>query len=144
MSLNQKIPWDDAYKIGIKGIDNQHKKLFELVNRLYELEEGKNTKEELRTILYEFSDYVRVHFKDEEDYMHSIGFPEIKEHKELHQTLIEYLAKIIHTPAKLEIIKTKMRVIAKRVLIDHITQEDTKIKLYAMQNEGMIDITDLE
>jgi hemerythrin len=146
MFVKEAVPWDDAYKIGIKSIDNQHKKLFELVNRLYDLKEGKNTKEELRIILYEFSDYVKVHFKDEEEYMSSIGFPEAKEHRELHKNLVDYLAKIIQTPAKLEIIKTKMKVVAKRVLIDHIMHEDTKIKFFAIQNgnEEIFDITNLE
>ncbi|MDD2906832.1 MAG: hemerythrin family protein [Sulfurimonas sp.] len=146
MSNNQKIAWDNSYRLGIKKIDQQHKKLFELVNRLYDLEEGVNTKEELRVILYEFSDYVKVHFQDEEDYMTSIAFPDLKNHKLLHEHLVDSLSKIIQTPAKLDIIKTKMRVLAKRVLIDHILQEDTKIKLYALQNcdEEIFDISDIE
>lgn len=142
MPHNPKIPWDDSYIIGIKAIDNQHKKLFDLVNRLYDVEEGENSKEELRTILYEFNDYMKVHFKDEEEYMASIDFPDLKNHRKIHQKLIENLATIIHTPAKLEIIKTKMRVVAKRVLIDHIMHEDIKIKLYALKdcNEEIFDL----
>jgi hemerythrin len=134
LTNNQKIAWDDSYKIGINEIDRQHKMLFDLVNRLYDLEEGQNTKEKLRTILYEFSDYVKIHFQDEEAYLDSIGFPGIVEHKEVHQNLIDNLGKIIQTPARLDIIKTKMRVIAKRALIDHIMQEDIKIKLYVVQS----------
>ena len=92
------------------------------------------------------SDYMRVHFQDEEEYMLSIGFPELEEHKQLHKDIIENLAQIIHTPAKLGIIKSKMRVVSKRVLIDHIIYEDSKIKLFqVMKEEGKktFDITDL-
>ena len=148
MSTNEKIPWDDRYTLGIEIIDTQHKNLFASVNRLYVLlEEHKSTKDELRTILYEFSDYMNTHFKDEEEYMLSIGYDKLEEHKELHKELINYLALVIKSPAKLDIIKTKMRVVAKRALIDHIMHEDTKIKLFQMSqdkiNEEIFDITNI-
>ncbi len=144
MQSNQKISWDDSYKIGIEMLDYQHKKLFDLVNRLYDLEDSQDTKEELRVILYEFNDYMQTHFQEEEEYMLSIGFPNLQEHKQLHKDIVEYLSQIIHTPAKLSIIKSKMRVVAKRALIDHIMNEDSKIKLVLLgEGETSFDITDL-
>lgn len=132
MSEHTKIPWDNNYKIGIEAIDEQHKKLFVLVNKLYELDDEADFKQELKQILYDFSDYMKTHFKDEEAYMESIGYPALAEHKEYHNNIIETLAEIIRTPAKIGIIKTKMKVIAKKSLVEHITQEDIKIKLYAL------------
>lgn len=145
MSPNKKIPWDNRYEIGIETVDEQHKKLFDLVNKLYELEDGKDTKEELRTILYDFSEYMKVHFKDEEDYMSSIKFPLLFEHKQLHREIIDALAQIIHTPARLGIVKSKMRIVSKRVLVDHIMNEDSKIKLFLLEqeNDEIFDISDL-
>ncbi|WP_295009592.1 hemerythrin family protein [Sulfurimonas sp.] len=143
----QKIAWDDRYAIGIESLDNQHKKLFRLVNRLYEVEEHKITKERLKSILYEFSDYMKTHFHEEEEYMSSIGYDKLQEHKALHQELIDYLASVINKPAKLDIIKTKMKIVAKRALIDHIMNEDTKIKLFLieqnLEDEIIFDITDI-
>ena len=90
---------------------------------------------------------MNTHFKDEEEYMSSIKYPQLEEHKKLHQELIDYLASVIKTPAKLEIIKTKMKVVAKRALIDHIMNEDTKIKLFKItqggDSEEIFDITDI-
>ncbi len=135
MPANQSILWDNAYSLGIQEIDIQHKKLFEIVNRLYALDEEHSTKEELKTILYEFSDYMRTHFKDEEEYMNSIHFPELSEHKNIHETIIQHLAELIKTPARLGIIKTKMKVLAKHTLIDHIMHEDIKIKLFKLSDK---------
>ena len=145
MPSKQKIPWDDRYEIGIEMIDYQHKKLFDLVNRLYYLEDTGSYKEDLRVILYEFSDYMQTHFKDEEEYMLSISYPALEEHKQLHKEIIEYLSQIIHTPAKLSIIKSKMKIVAKRALIDHIMEEDTKIKLFQLEEEAenVFDISEL-
>ena len=126
MQLNT-IPWDDSYKLEIELIDKQHIKLFEIVNRLYTLDDEHSTKDEIKAILYEFSDYMNTHFKEEEQYMASIEFPELKRHKQIHETFVQQLAELVKTPAKLGIIKTKMKVFAKRALIDHIKNEDTKI-----------------
>lgn len=135
MENNEKVHWENDYTIGIKSIDNQHKKLFDLVNKLFELDENPNIKEEIRNILYAFRDYTIVHFSDEEEYMKSIGYPELEAHKETHRHIVESLHHIIQTPAALNIIKSKMRVVAKRVLIDHIVNEDHKIGLFAMNQE---------
>ena len=136
MPLNQKVLWDDKYSIGIKTIDNQHKKLFDLVNALYDLEDDDyEVKEKLRKILYDFSDYMKIHFKNEENYMLSIDFPYLEQHQQIHNDIIKSLNDIIQTPAKLNIIKSKMRIVAKRYLIDHIQQEDIKIKEYVEKSD---------
>ncbi|MFT5660327.1 MAG: hemerythrin [Sulfurimonas sp.] len=142
MSNNNKIPWDDNYKIGIKSIDDQHKTLFNLVNKLYDLDESTHMKDDLKSILYEFSDYMKIHFRDEEKYMLCISYPLLEEHEKLHLGIIDTLTNIIQTPASLNIIKSKMRIIAKRALVDHITQEDIKIKLYATK-EGIEEVFEL-
>jgi hemerythrin len=145
MSISEKVHWDNRYKLGINNIDTQHKKLFELVNRLFVLEDSANVKEALREILYEFSDYMKTHFSDEEEYMSLIDFPELQEHKKLHQEIVDTITQIITTPAKLNIIKSKMKVVAKRALIDHIMNEDTKIKIFILEKEmeNVFDISDI-
>ncbi|MDQ1263670.1 MAG: hypothetical protein QG559_671 [Campylobacterota bacterium] len=145
MITEEEIPWDKNYSVGIKNIDTQHQKLFSIVNRLYLLEENsKNLKEELRTILHDFSDYTRTHFQEEEDYMRSIGYDKLQEHIALHEELIDYLNKIIKTPANLNIIKAKIKVISKRALVHHIINEDIKIKHFLESKEIQIQNSELE
>lgn len=145
MIVKEEIPWDEEYSIGIKNIDTQHKKLFSIVNRLYLLEENsKNLKEELRAVLHDFSDYTKTHFQEEEEYMRSIGYDKLQEHIELHQELIDYLNKIIKTPANLNIIKAKIKVISKRALVHHIINEDIKIKHFLDSKETEIQNSELE
>lgn len=154
MSINEEIAWDDRYKLGIDSIDVQHKQLFALVSRLYALDDEHSTKEELSGILGEFSEYMKTHFSDEEEYMLSIGYPQLDEHKQLHQDLIDKLVAVVKSSPTLSILKIKMRVIAKRVLVDHIVREDIKIKIFEISkiNENLIfddddddavDITDI-
>lgn len=139
---HEKVEWENEYALGIRLIDNQHKKLFQLVNKLYEPSEHVTTKERVKSILYEFSDYMKTHFREEEEYMASIGYDKLQEHKVLHQELVDNLSIIIKTPAKLDIIKTKMKIVIKRGLLAHIIKEDMKIKEF--QENNMINIEMLE
>ncbi|PNV84380.1 MAG: non-heme iron protein, hemerythrin family [Sulfurimonas sp.] len=144
MEKDEKIHWNEKYKIGIKSVDSQHKKLFMLVNRLYDLNEATTSKEEVRSILYDFSTYMQTHFDEEEEFMRSIKYNKLEEHKQLHQNLVDNLASIIKTHATLNIIKSKMKIISKRALIAHIVKEDTKIIDFINNNEMKLEITDLD
>ncbi len=127
---SQKIKWDDAYSLGIKNIDDQHKKLFDIVYKIFSLQESKDVKENVRTILHELFEYIKVHFKDEEEFMKSIDYPDLAYHIELHEQLVKSVSTILRDPSRLDIIQTKMRVIAKQALIDHILEEDMKYQQY--------------
>ena len=128
---HKHIDWDDEYNLGIESIDAQHRHLFEIVNMVYDLEENDHVKDEIRTILEELNDYMKTHFKDEEIYLENIHFPELEEHKLLHANIIEQLTQVVKNPHhRLDIFQTKMKVIVKRLLIDHIVIQDMKIKHY--------------
>ena len=129
-----KIDWNENYNIGERTIDTQHRKLFGVVNRIFALEEHPNAREEVRDILYELSHHANNHFRYEEEYMSKVGFPEINSHCSKHEKIINNIAKIVaNTDCKtncINVLKTKMRTIAKRSLIPHILEEDIKIKKF--------------
>ncbi len=140
--LPKSLQWSDEYSLGIDKIDEQHKKLFDIVGRIFILEDHSNVKEEIRTILYELHDYIQEHFQDEEAYMKTIDFPELEHHKVLHEKIVENVAAITKNSDRLDILKTKMRVIAKRALIDHILNEDIKMKEYQHRDGSVKEVTD--
>lgn len=126
-------PWNDAYRIGLESVDAQHRTLFEIVGRIYALEEHPDTKDAIRGIFYDLSDYMQQHFANEEAYMAAIGYPGLNEHREHHRRIIEGVATLVRNPVRLDILKTKMKVAAKRMLVDHILIEDLKIKAWAQR-----------
>jgi len=76
--------FDDEFKLGIEAADIEHGKLVNMLNRTHELlGEGK------RDVAREYfnktlSAYVLEHFNNEETFLKSIGFPQLKEHKRIH------------------------------------------------------------
>jgi hemerythrin len=129
----QNLKWDEKYSLGISNIDEQHKHLFDIVSKIYSLQESKDVKNNIKAILLELFDYIKVHFKDEEKFMASIHYPELAHHHELHQQLSKAVSAILTDPSRLDVIQTKMRIIAKQALIDHILEEDIKFQQFYLE-----------
>ncbi len=122
--------WDDAYSIGNETIDMQHKEFFKIAGSVLALNASLDIKEEIRDILYDLSKYVKKHFEDEEVYMKEIAYPELENHKLLHKKIVDNVASILDDNYRIDTIQTKMRLIIESALVDHILEEDTKIKVY--------------
>lgn len=80
---------------GIPEIDEEHKKLFRLINETMELLHNDRMKDkyrEVRRILAELGRYTNVHFANEEAYMESIHDPELELQKEEHEEFRKKIA----------------------------------------------------
>jgi len=80
------ITWQDEYALGIAEIDNQHQKIVEIINSLYQMfSENKMTEAAaLQTILKELTDYADYHFTTEENYFTTFKYPQAAGHIEKH------------------------------------------------------------
>ncbi|PAF44058.1 hypothetical protein BJI48_04430 [Helicobacter sp. 11S02596-1] len=114
-------------------IDTQHKKLFELAQKSYLMVNHSVTKEEIKAVLKEFFEYMREHFNDEEEYMKSIGYPDLEAHKKLHRQIILSFSESIQVIHSANDLKEKIGIIAKEWLLQHILKEDMKIQRYCKE-----------
>ena len=81
------MSWSDAYSTGIAEIDQQHKKLIDLINSLHDAMSKGHGKEVLGKILGELITYCASHFAVEEKLFDKHGYPDAAEHKEKHQKM---------------------------------------------------------
>ena len=86
----------DEYLTGIEFIDNEHRRLFEIADEVYELSINEfiaDKYDNIREVLRELREYTKLHFTHEEEYMKSINykkmFSQIIEHKEFVEKLEE-------------------------------------------------------
>lgn len=86
----QKIEWSPALSIGNPAIDSQHRKLFDVAA---DMVNDHNQVRAMRT-LATLSEYVIVHFRDEEKLLEEIGYPGLEAHKKLHDAFRARLAKL--------------------------------------------------
>lgn len=83
--------WTEKYDTHIDEVDEQHRKLVAILNRIYaEVEEETLTADRLDQLLEELADYTDYHFKEEEELMERkhVSQAHIKLHKMEHQAFI--------------------------------------------------------
>lgn len=81
------MTWKEEYSVKISQIDQQHKKLVQLINQLNEAMSQGKAKEVLGKILNDLIAYCASHFKLEEELMQAQGYPDFTEHKEKHDKM---------------------------------------------------------
>jgi len=93
------IEWNDKYSVCILLIDEQHKKLFEIINKAVIANKHSKTAKDILRILDEMTEYALKHFEIEERYMKEFSFPEYlthrKEHIDFVDTTIYYKNKVV-------------------------------------------------
>jgi hemerythrin len=60
--------WNDKFSVGIPEIDEQHKKLFEIISTVFDGIAERNDRELLKTAFDKILDYTKYHFATEEGY----------------------------------------------------------------------------
>ncbi len=88
--MDNQLVWKNEFNLGIKIIDDEHQKLFQIISKLFTLggEETKSRQACQEGIKY-FKSHALKHFEDEEKYMELIGYEEISMHKRLHKEFRE-------------------------------------------------------
>ncbi len=121
-----KIEWSDAYSIHNDHLDEQHRKLFVIAKRAEDLIRKQADANEIKEILFALFDYMKFHFADEEAYMEQIGYPELRQHQEIHRSIVERMTVLIQN-IRYDF-KQKLAIIVRDWLVEHIMQEDMKIE----------------
>jgi len=79
------IVWDDKYSVNIEVIDEQHKRIIEILGKLFAEMGQKKSPEVLRAILDQMVWYASEHFSTEEIFMTQYDFPGYADHKKEHE-----------------------------------------------------------
>lgn len=84
----QQIQWQDRFNIGVEVIDQAHRRLFSIVQKIMDLyvERHEDKFACVEGIKY-FKAYTLKHFAEEEAYMRKIGYPGYQAHKKLHDRM---------------------------------------------------------
>lgn len=82
----EQLQWTDKYSVGVSELDQQHQKLFKMLNRLISVNRSSNLHTETITnVLKEMNQYAEVHFATEERLMDTFDYPKFEEHRISHQ-----------------------------------------------------------
>lgn len=93
--MKPAIPvFTDEFKTGIVIVDEEHKKLFDIIANIHTAIQADLLHDKfdaILDILDELKEYTQVHFADEENYMREIGYEGLAYQEILHQNFIDKL-----------------------------------------------------
>lgn len=125
------LNFSEEYCTGVDLIDREHRRLFEILADLNELNstEAADKSDAILDVVEELKDYTVKHFQDEERYMQSIQYEGLAVQQNVHQSFIEKIDSI-----NLEDMKENQQVYLDVLidflanwLINHIMKMDQKI-----------------
>lgn len=123
---------EDKFLTGISQIDKEHAKLFEIGRRAFDLLTNSFTidkYDKIVEIIDELREYAIVHFRDEEEYMESIGYKRLFTQKMDHAAFIKKVTEIDFKTIdhdQEEYLKDILTFVSKW-LVEHILEKDMLI-----------------
>jgi hemerythrin len=137
--------WLESYSLGVKNLDDDHKRLFQMQENLKNTECKSIEKEEFRKVLHEIRFYLKEHFMAEEKFMRNAHYKDFSSHKDKHESIVLAFGEIIRSTKKMDIICIKVKKFVNKIIIEHIIHEDVKLNqlLNNMQEEPVDGISDI-
>lgn len=122
----------EEYMTGIELVDNEHRKLFEIAESVYQLLKNEfipDKYDHIVLIIQELKDYTAKHFHDEEEYMESIDYRRLYTQKMQHKEFINKIEAINLDKIEEDGDTAIMDILnlVNNWLVNHILHEDKRI-----------------
>jgi hemerythrin len=93
--MGQWIVWSSSYEVNVAEIDEQHRELFGMFNKLMDAVWDGKGKDAIKDLLEFTANYAVSHFGTEEKFMQQHAFPDYLAHKKLHDDFTADVVKFI-------------------------------------------------
>jgi hemerythrin-like metal-binding protein len=83
--------WTDDWSVGVRQMDQHHKRLFDIINKLHEEMKKGIKPEKVAAIIKELLDYTKYHFGEEEKLMERVNYTGLSAQKNAHRKFIDQI-----------------------------------------------------
>jgi len=129
------VTWTPQLSVGVQPLDIDHKLIISLINQLHDAVADGEGKETVGSVLNALYDYTEYHFEREELLMQVCGYPDLEQHKKIHEGLKAKVKEIRddYAKSKSKDVSDEVLLFMKTWLTDHIQGRD---KAYQSSMEG--------
>jgi hemerythrin-like metal-binding protein len=132
------IVWNDAFSVGVKQFDEEHKQIIVMINNLQTGIDAEESVAVTGNVLGGMIEYAVNHFAHEEELMREYGYPDFKEHRDLHD---DFFVKVNEFRAKFKGIGDsaagELMNFLEEWLIKHILNIDKKYESF-FKSKGLV------
>jgi hemerythrin-like metal-binding protein len=120
------LEWTEDMSVGVKVIDDDHKKLIDMLNELNDGILAGKTSDALESVIDKLLRYTKYHFAREERFFAETGYPDGATHKAEHDLLARRVSNLQmrFETGQSFILSTETMEFLKNWLIDHIMGSD--------------------
>lgn len=131
------IEWEDKLSVNVELFDEQHMRLVDMINSLYDgVKTGEANDSEMA--IKQLNEYTIVHFGSEEALFQRHGYTDFDKHKEEHDAFIKYVSELTGRLNSGDNVKTgEMIMFLMDWLYKHILITDRKYSLF-LNRKGVI------
>ena len=133
----QLAEWSEKLEFGLPMIDSQHKQLFDLASTFA----GNGDQIRMMKTLVMLCDYVKVHFREEEQMLDELNYPDLLAHRKLHAEFKRMLLKLLGNANTLSLdeIASEVQYLIYGWFSNHILQVDVAyvpwVRSRSLQNQ---------
>ena len=131
--MTEQLLWTETSSVGVESIDEQHKQIVEIANRLFREIVRDTGVESIFEILDEMARYAEQHFAYEENLLKEHGFPsdKLEQHLAEHQALTAQVHDFIQK-ARLDndLIDLEVYDFLRDWMNDHLSRTDKEYALF--------------
>lgn len=81
--------WNDSYSVKVAKCDQQHMRLFDIINQLADAMRMGNGQDVVNQVVTDLLDYTNTHFQDEEALLQKANYPQLEAHQEMHRIFVK-------------------------------------------------------
>jgi hemerythrin len=125
------IQWTPEFSVGQMVLDADHRKLIDILNKIYDAWQENSSTLELSALFDELMDYTDGHFTREESKLSARGYADLARHHAAHERLRELVMafRSRHLAGQqADKLTEEMAKFLKSWLLDHILEEDMQYR----------------
>lgn len=127
----EKIRWDDSFSVGVKKLDEQHRQIIRIINKLIDTTNVSVDSELISDTLTEMRQYASDHFETEEHMMMEYKYPDYKSNKDHHIEFRKRTAGFSMDSIRYKkTVPIEVLTYLKEWWVDHILKIDMKYKAF--------------
>ena len=124
------IKWREGYNTGIEQFDQDHRQLVEMINGMYTIVRENENSSNVLVIVNDVKRYAETHFNSEEEALARTDYPDLDEHKLIHQKLSQSIEQYSKRLEAGERIEREFYTFLRQWLLEHIMEVDKKYSKY--------------
>ncbi len=133
----EELIWTEDFSVGVARIDNQHKQLVGILNRLIAESQVSTNSETISEILNDMMTYSHEHFEAEEELLRQHAYPHLKEHITQHHAFRRQVANFC-SATMINVVSVPENILdyLSSWLLEHILESDMAYKPF-LQERGL-------